>query len=77
MLKVALDKGSRGNDDFYDPNPQTLVRLRSRVQFPPEACPQISLEAFKIKVLEESHSKKHPKSLDAFCSIFSKNIYLN
>jgi hypothetical protein len=37
MLKVALDKGSRGNDDFYDPNPQTLVRLRSRVRLPPEA----------------------------------------
>jgi hypothetical protein len=37
MLKVALDKGSREDDDFYEPNPQTLVRLRSRVQFPPEA----------------------------------------
>jgi hypothetical protein len=35
MLKVALDKGSRGNDDFYEPNPQTLVRLKvCTLQFP-------------------------------------------
>jgi hypothetical protein len=38
MLKVALDKGSRGNDDFHEPNPQTLVRLKvCGLQFPPEA----------------------------------------
>jgi hypothetical protein len=38
MLKVTLDKGSRGNDDFYEPNPQTLVRLKvCGLQFPPEA----------------------------------------
>ncbi len=38
MLKVALDKGSREDDDFYEPNPQTLLRLKvCGLQFPPEA----------------------------------------
>jgi hypothetical protein len=37
MLKIALDNGPRETTDFYDPNLPTLVRLRSRVQFPPEA----------------------------------------
>ncbi|MDD4221435.1 MAG: hypothetical protein PHQ07_03595 [Candidatus ainarchaeum sp.] len=37
MLKVALNKGSRENDNFYDPNLSTLVRLRSRVRLSPEA----------------------------------------
>jgi hypothetical protein len=38
MLKVALDKGSREDDYFYEPNPQTLVRLKvCALQFPPEA----------------------------------------
>ncbi|MCK9292462.1 hypothetical protein M0P25_00020 [archaeon] len=27
VLKVALNKGSRENDDFYDPNLLTLVSL--------------------------------------------------
>jgi len=37
MLKVALDTGFRANDNNSENLDSTLVRLRSRVQFPPEA----------------------------------------
>jgi hypothetical protein len=53
MLKVALDKGSRGNDDFYEPNPQTLVRLKvCGLQFPRRSLTgfaQLTRNGLKIK----------------------------
>ncbi|MDD4662389.1 MAG: integrase [Candidatus ainarchaeum sp.] len=51
--------------------------MRSRVRLSPEACQTISLDAFKIKVLDENHSKGYYKSLAKLNSIFSKNIYKN
>ena len=54
-----------------------MVRTRSRVQISSGACQEISLDAFKIKVLEETHSKSYYKSLDKLAVFFSKNIYNN
>jgi hypothetical protein len=44
MLKIALDKRSREDDDFYEPNPQTLVRL---------SILDIFINAFIIKFIED------------------------
>ena len=54
-----------------------MVRTRSRVQISSGACQEISLDAFKIKVLGETHSKSYYKSLDKLAVFFSKNIYNN
>jgi hypothetical protein len=37
MLKVALNKDIRSKEEISNSDDSSLVRLRSRVQFPPEA----------------------------------------
>lgn len=54
-----------------------MVRTRSRVQISSGAYQQISLKAFKIKLLGEAHSKSYYKSVEKLTEYFSKSIYQN
>lgn len=54
-----------------------MVRTRSRVQISSGASQEISLKAFKIKLLGEAHSKSYYKSVEKLTGYFSKSIYFN